>query len=195
MDLVAPDPGDVPLSARVGSSVGGNVGQPSTAVQLTPVVRLTWPAEPQRIPQLRAEVRGWLSPLGLSSETADDIVLAVNEAATNAIDHAYAAPGAENTFDVILGIEDGALHIRIVDRGQWRRREVAPSGRGFGIMIMNELIDTVEIDHGPSGTSVLLRHPLPADITQRPTTVRRHPEPPDQSARAARNGGGAGPEV
>jgi hypothetical protein len=42
---------------------------------------------------------------------------------------------------------------------------------------------------------VLLRHPLPADITQRPTTVRRHPEPPDQSARAARNGGGAGPEV
>jgi hypothetical protein len=60
---------------------------------------------------------------------------------------------------------------------------------------MNELIDTVEIDHGPSGTSVLLRHPLPADITQRPTTVRRHPELPDQSARAARNGGGAGPEV
>ena len=73
--------------------MGGNVGQPSTAVQLTPVVRLTWPAEPHRIPQLRAEVRGWLSPLGLSSETADDIVLAVNEAATNAMTTPTLHPG------------------------------------------------------------------------------------------------------
>ena len=136
-----------------------------------------------------------MSPLGFSSETTDDIVLAVNEAATNAIDHAYAAPGAENTFDVIPWLEDGALHIEIADHGQWRLREVAPSGRGFGIMIMKELIDSVVIDHGPSGTSVLLRHPLPTHITQRPTTISRDPGSPHRSAPAARNGGGAGPEV
>jgi len=122
-----------------------------------------------------------LSPLGFSSETADDIVLAVNEAATNAIDHAYAASGADNTFDVILWLEHGALHIEIVDHGQWRLREVAPSGRGFGIMIMKELVDTVVLDHGPSGTSVLLRHPLPTDSLQRRTAVD------------ARRGVGAGP--
>src|SRR5919112_318305 len=123
--------------------------EPSTATQLPLGARRPCPAEPHRIPQLRAEVRGWLSPLGLSSETADDIVLAVNEAATNAVDHAYAAPGAENTFEVSLWLEDGVLHVEIADHGRWRPREVAPSGRGFGIMIMEELIDSVVVDHGP----------------------------------------------
>jgi anti-sigma regulatory factor (Ser/Thr protein kinase) len=155
--------------------VGGDVGEPSTAVRQDALVRLTWAAEPQHIPPLRAEVRGWLSPLGFSSETVDDIVLAVNEAATNAVDHAYAAPGAENTFEVSLWLEDGALHVEIADHGRWRLREVAPSGRGFGIMIMKELIDSVVVDHGPSGTSVLLRHPLPTGVTQHPTTISGNP--------------------
>ena len=78
--------------------------------------------------------------LRLARETAADIVLAVNKAATNAVEHAYAVPAAENTFDVLAWIEHGALHIEIVDRGQWRPREIAPpSGHGFGIPIMMKL--------------------------------------------------------
>jgi serine/threonine-protein kinase RsbW len=144
--------------------VGDSVSEPIVVVQRTGVIRLTWPAERHRIPRLRAELRGWLSPLGLSSETAEDIVLAVNEAATNVVDHAYAAPGAGGTFDVNLWTENGALHIEIVDRGWWRPRAVAASGRGFGMLIMQQLIDDVVIDRGPSGTSVLLRHRLSGEV-------------------------------
>ena len=143
-------------------SPGDDVSKAVPTIQQTALAQLTWPAERQRIPQLRAEVRRWLSPLRLARETAADIVLAVNEAATNAVEHAYAVPGAENTFDVLAWIENGALYIEIVDRGQWRPREFAPpSGQGFGIPIMMKLIDTVVIEHTSSGTSVLLRHRLP----------------------------------
>jgi serine/threonine-protein kinase RsbW len=147
-------------------SPGDDVSKSVPTVQQTALAQLTWPAERQSIPYLRAEVRRWLSPLGLARKTAADIVLAVNEAATNAVEHAYAVPCAENTFDVLAWVEDGALHIEIVDRGQWRPRSVAPpSGHGFGIPIMMKLIDTVVIEHTASGTSVLLRHRLPTRPT------------------------------
>ncbi len=166
--------------------------EPSTAAQRIALVQATWPAEPQIIPGLRAEVRDRLSLLGYTGETVEDIVLAVNEAASNVVDHAYAAAGADNTFDVLLWIEGGALHIEIVDRGQWRPRQLAPSGRGFGIVIMKELVDTLVIDHGPSGTSVLLRHRLPADNPQRPTVTGSDRSSSDQATPVTRNGAGRG---
>lgn len=70
---------------RVPLAVGDNVSEPSTAAQRTALVELTWPAQPQFIPNLRAEVRDCLSRLGYSGETVEDIVLAVNEAASNVV--------------------------------------------------------------------------------------------------------------
>ena len=156
-----------PVLARFRSAVGDDVSELDAAVPQTALAQLTWPAEAKRIPSLRAEVRGWLSPFGFSTETAEDIVLAVNEAVTNTIDHAYAAPGAGNTFDVILWTDSDVLHIAVVDRGRWRRREVPSPYRGLGIPMMKQLIDTVVIDRGPAGTCVTLRHRLPTAGPQR----------------------------
>ena len=48
-----------------------------------------WPASPHHIGAIRAAVYHWLAPLALEDDTRDDVVLAVSEAASNAVEHAY----------------------------------------------------------------------------------------------------------
>jgi serine/threonine-protein kinase RsbW len=121
----------------------------------------TWSTDPAMLAELRTAVRTWLAPLGFSDETAEDIVLAVNEAASNCIDHAYPTGHIDNAVKLNLWISDLTAHLEIVDHGRWRPARAGVSDRGFGIPIMRRLIDNVFIHHGPTGTAVLLRHPLP----------------------------------
>jgi hypothetical protein len=48
-----------------------------------------WSARAGALTQIRREVRRWLAPLEVMPDAEADLVLAVNEAAANAIDHAY----------------------------------------------------------------------------------------------------------
>ena len=48
-----------------------------------------WPADSRSLPAIRAELHGWLGALSLDEDDEDDLVLAVNEAASNSIEHAY----------------------------------------------------------------------------------------------------------
>jgi len=60
--------------------------EPSSAegvVAPTGFARRMWPAESRWLGPIRAELRGWLEPLALTEDDVDDVVLAVNEAATN----------------------------------------------------------------------------------------------------------------
>jgi serine/threonine-protein kinase RsbW len=124
-------------------------------------VRVTWQAEPHLLAHLRSVVRTWLLGVGLAPDTTEDIVLAANEAASNTIDHAYPETGSDNTVELHLWVEDFAAHVEVLDHGRWRAPQRGPTDRGFGLRIMRQLIDTVTIHHGPAGTTVLLRHPLP----------------------------------
>ena len=47
------------------------------------------PANPVAIPVARYQVRRWLAALSWPAAALDDIVLAVSEAVTNAVEHAY----------------------------------------------------------------------------------------------------------
>jgi hypothetical protein len=52
-------------------------------VASTGFARRIWPAESRWLGPIRAELRGWLEPLALTEDDVDDVVLAVNEAASN----------------------------------------------------------------------------------------------------------------
>ena len=45
-----------------------------------------WPAQTGALTLIRHEVRRWLRPFEVGPEVEDDLVLAVNEAASNAVD-------------------------------------------------------------------------------------------------------------
>ena len=127
-----------------------------------------WPAQARHLAPIRRELRRWLAPLGMTGEAREDMVLAVGEAATNSVEHAYPeATTDEDTVELIFWTEPDAVCVEIVDHGAWQTPPTDPRGRGRGIPIMRRLMESVLIHHGPDGTSVLLRCPVHDGVLRR----------------------------
>lgn len=113
-------------------------------------------ADPRRLGELRNRLNGWLADRGIFEELADRVVLAANEAATNAIVHAYrdTEPGP-----VRLRAEtDGrSVVVTVSDEGTWKPARPGAGPGGRGVLIMQESMDDVRIDRGTHGTTVTLR--------------------------------------
>lgn len=131
-------------------------------------VHRSWPADPRQLAIIRRELADWLAPLSLTSHEIDDIVLAVDEAAANAVCHAY-GPGESGVVELTLWTERSAtegptsestLYIEVVDHGQWQPPELQPAG-GLGIPLMYAMTDAVLIHFDRRGSRVLLRHRVP----------------------------------
>jgi serine/threonine-protein kinase RsbW len=131
-----------------------------------------WPAHPGQLSPLRAEVRRWLAPLALEGDAEDDMVLAVAEAASNCVEHAYLPATADDTVELTFWTEPQAVCVEIVDHGEWQVPSEYPTGRGRGIQIMQRLMAFVLIRHDSRGTRVLLRHPLPGHVREREGQLR-----------------------
>jgi serine phosphatase RsbU (regulator of sigma subunit)/anti-sigma regulatory factor (Ser/Thr protein kinase) len=131
------------------------------AVQLTPVMAdrlaLRLPADPPILSSLRRTLRRWLEALGASEMETYDVLVAVTEAAANAVEHAY-GPG-DAKFDVEAAMsEEGEVCVVVRDQGRWR----PPRGhnRGRGTLLMQELMDHFEVATGDDGTEVRMRRRL-----------------------------------
>ncbi len=119
-----------------------------------------WAADPIHLPHIRALIRSWLVPLALDGDTQQDLVLAVNEAASNAIEHAYVAPGPDDLVKVSFWTEPHHLNFEVADHGRWRVADAHPGHRGRGILIMRKMVGSVSFHREVDGTRVLMRHPL-----------------------------------
>ena len=119
-------------------------------------LRTRWPANPDTLAAMRPLLRRWLRRWGAAEDEIYDIMVAVQEASANAVEHAY-APGTA-TFDVEAEHDEGVITVVIRDRGRWR----APRGtnRGRGLSMMRALMESVDVSHGEKGTEVVLRRTL-----------------------------------
>jgi serine phosphatase RsbU (regulator of sigma subunit)/FixJ family two-component response regulator/anti-sigma regulatory factor (Ser/Thr protein kinase) len=138
---------------------GGGFGDDTALVALRRLARssevldLTLPAEPHSVPTARLRLRSWLSEGGASAEEILDITIAANEACTNAVEHAY-GPARGATFRLLAKRSQEALELRVSDAGAWRQPR--GTGRGRGIGVIGELMDELEIDRTPTGTTVAM---------------------------------------
>ena len=132
-------------------------------------VELKMPCDPQYVGVARLVVAGMGARAGLTVDDIDDLKVAVSEACTNTIAHAFppddeSAPRPE------------AILIRFVPRAAELRVEVEDVGRGFepdrvrigpyeepsvqgglGLYLMHQLADTVDVQSAPgSGTKVTM---------------------------------------
>jgi serine/threonine-protein kinase RsbW len=133
-------------------------------------VHRSWPADAAQLVVIRRELTSWLAPLNLTEAETVDVVLAVDEAAANAVLHAYGPDEQEGVVELTLWTEHGrggtTLSIEVVDHGQWRPpAEPTPMGApgrgGRGIPMMSRTAESVLIHHDERGSRVLLRHRLP----------------------------------
>ena len=126
------------------------------------VDRHVWPAEARHLTAIRAQIRRWLRPLHLTPADEHDIVTAVNEAASNAIEHAYTPASSDDTVQLTYVVDQAGMCFEVVDHGTWRTPSSQDNGRGRGFPIMRRLIDSVVVHLDAGGTRIVLRHPLPA---------------------------------
>lgn len=121
------------------------------------VVRL--PAEPASLPELRRRVERWLRALDWPDDDREDVVLAVNEACANAIDHAYppGEPGpVELTGRVLVDGTARRAVVQVRDHGRWRPAPADPGFRGHGLAVMRACLERVEIRSVGRGTTVVM---------------------------------------
>jgi serine/threonine-protein kinase RsbW len=116
-----------------------------------------------RLSEIRHELLAWLEQMGMSGTDSADIVLVVNEAATNSVEHAYrdVDPGL---IRVEADVHAGQIVIGIADFGVWQPPTHQTSTRGRGLAIMQAVSDRMEVDHTPSGTTVLITFEFGAAI-------------------------------
>ena len=140
------------------------MGEPAAGtrrVEPSEFVHRIWPAHPRQLAPMRAEVRRWLVPYALAGDAEDDMVLAVSEAASNSVEHAYPAAAPDAVVELTFWIEASTVCLEITDHGTWQPPAAQPNGRGMGITMMQRLVEFVAIHYDTDGTRVLLRHPRP----------------------------------
>jgi PAS domain S-box-containing protein len=114
--------------------------------------------EPPALSAFRQALRRWLSEQGAEDDEVQDVVMAVNEACQNAIEHAYGL--SAEPFTVTLDADDAEITVVVRDRGGWRER--ISDDRGRGLPLMRALMDSVDIEQRPSGSTVTLKRALRA---------------------------------
>ena len=111
-------------------------------------VRLTLPARPENVPVIRHVLGAFAEALRLPKPVVEDARLAVTEACTNVVRHAY-GHGRTGAVEVMMWPDGDRLHVSVTDHG----RGIGPSpdtrGPGLGLPLIAAITDTLEIDHGP----------------------------------------------
>ncbi|PSL53103.1 anti-sigma regulatory factor (Ser/Thr protein kinase) [Saccharothrix carnea] len=144
-----------------------------------------FPAQPGQLSAVRARLDAWLAAEGLSEDDRYDLLVAVNEAASNAIEHAY-GPGEHGLVHIDAHARpDGSVRVVVADRGGWRVPPPTLTARGRGLLLMRENVDEVLVDRGAGGTTVtLVLAPRHGSRDSYPAA----PQPPDPVDVTARDG-------
>jgi anti-sigma regulatory factor (Ser/Thr protein kinase) len=103
---------------------------------------------------VRASFRPWLQSVGAAH--TEDIVLAVNEAVANAVEHA--GLDADDAITIEAEVVEDVLRILVRDNGSWRDAHPGET-RGRGLLIIRALMDQVDLKSRAEGTVVKMsRH-------------------------------------
>jgi serine/threonine-protein kinase RsbW len=111
-------------------------------------IRLTMPAHAENVVLVRQVVGALAEALRLPKALIEDIRLAVTEACTNVVRHAYA--GREGPLEVHIEPEGReCLTVVVSDHGHGIRPNPSADGPGLGLPLIAALSTQVEIEHEP----------------------------------------------
>jgi serine/threonine-protein kinase RsbW len=127
----------------------------------TRAVRLTIPAKPEYITLCRLALTGLSRLRPLPEETLADLKLALTEACSNSVRHAYA--DREGSVEILYELHEDRLVIEVLDEGEGfdadeteQAAEELSEG-GLGIAIIRAIADEFEVGERSGGTGSRLR--------------------------------------
>lgn len=117
-------------------------------------VRLNLPARPENVAVVRHVLGAFAEALHLPIEIVEDMRLAVTEACTNVVRHAYdgADPGS---LEIIIRPQGDVLDVIVSDHGRGIGPSPDTAGPGLGLPLIAALVDSLEIQHAPRAGSRL----------------------------------------
>ena len=120
---------------------------------------LSLPATVSALQTVRDDMRRWLRSSGVDERAAGDVVLAVWEACTNAVEH----PMEPRSRELVVEADIGAAGVRVSirDTGRWRPPSKRAS-RGLGLVVVSAVMDDVAIHRRSHGTEITMVRCLPA---------------------------------
>jgi serine/threonine-protein kinase RsbW len=126
----------------------------SDARETTSDVRLTLPARPENVAVIRHVLGAFAEALRLPPGLIEDMRLAITEACTNVVRHAY-HDGEPGPIDVVIRPGGERLDLVVTDRGRGIGPSPDVSGPGLGLPLIAALADSVDFRHAPSRGSRL----------------------------------------
>ena len=120
-----------------------------------PDVRLTMPARPEGVAVVRQALAGMADALDFDAAVLADMKMAVSEACTNVVVHAY--EDTDGVLEVDMSASDAGLTIRVRDHGSGihpqvnRSRDVPALGLGLPLIAASRPLTT-----GSTGTSPVM---------------------------------------
>ncbi|MCA2242145.1 MULTISPECIES: SpoIIE family protein phosphatase [Mycobacterium] len=124
-------------------------------------LRIESDATADQLVRIRHRLADWLRAAHITDELAADIVLVVNEACTNCVEHAYRGFVA-GAMVVEASLGDGEVHTRITDYGSWKTPAANPVNGGRGLPLIRALSHAMELETAATGTTADITFRLPA---------------------------------
>jgi serine/threonine-protein kinase RsbW len=115
-----------------------------------PDIELSLPARAENIAIVRHAFGALGEAYGVSEQMLSDLRLAVTEACTNVVVHAY-PDGREGPLEVRATIEGDRLTVVVQDEGEGIAPRPDSPGLGLGLPLIASLADTVQLGRDDSG--------------------------------------------
>lgn len=126
----------------------------------TPILAATYPAVPGSVAPARAgAVRALRSLGGVDELVVEHVALAVSEACTNVVLHAY-REGQAGELELRAWVDGDALRVCVTDRGVGLRPRLDSPGMGVGLQVISSVARQVVIAPNGPGTTLTMTFAL-----------------------------------
>ena len=136
----------------------GTPHRPRAAGPPDDVISMVLMADPVSLSVVRERFRRWLGVLCWPQREVDDVVMAVNEAVTSAIEHVHpSAVGAEVRVAARQYAEgDGGRRVIVAVAGGEHWTPEPDGFEGPGLLMIHACMDVIEVAREADGTTMLL---------------------------------------
>ena len=112
------------------------------------------PAHKDNVAPLRRRVVAFAARCGAADRQLDDIALAVSEALSNAVLHAYLGHARPGAIDVRVLASERSLHVLVSDEGSGLVVRDDSPGAGLGLALIGRVTDHFELIDATPGLRV-----------------------------------------
>jgi len=112
-------------------------------------------AIPAAVPTLRGAMAEFLVAAGIGEPLMTSAKLAVSEAVTNAVMHAYVDAPQPGAVSVDAKLDGDSLLVEVADEGSGMMPRLDSPGLGVGLPLIAGTTDTLDIDNLADGGTVL----------------------------------------